>query len=227
MPLDPSKALHFDSWQQLLLWLPRASEGQLMTIFVWAGDQRNVPVEAVRELAEVRKESFEVLVGRTRNRLRSFLDHQHGCRDPHLTEDVVQDVLLQIYCRAEQFDPQRSFWGWIYRIARNKYADSLRRLRPGSVGAGQTGAGPDEQEKWLEEQAVTTATPEDDAVARERKQRLADAIAKLPGLQRQIVQHRLDGVKGTEIAKKFQKSQAYVSQAYHEAVAVIREQVGE
>ena len=227
MPLDPSKALHFDSWQQLLHWLPRASESQLMTVFVWAGDQRNVPHDAGRELAEVRKEAFEVLVARTRNRLRSFLDRRHGCRDPHQVEDVVQDVLLQIYCRAEQFDPQRSYWGWIYRIARNKYTDALRRLRPGTVGSGHSGEGPEEQEKWLEELAVTTATPEANAILHERKDRLAAAIAKLPSLQRQIVQLRLDGVKGTEIAQKVQRSQAYVSQAYHEAVEVIREQVGE
>ena len=45
MPVERSKALHFDSWKELLRWLPQASEGQLMTVFVWAGEQDKLPAD--------------------------------------------------------------------------------------------------------------------------------------------------------------------------------------
>ena len=63
MPLNPSKALHFDSWENLLQWLPEANETQLMTVFVWSGDFQGRGDS--RRLAQVRKEAFEQLVLRT------------------------------------------------------------------------------------------------------------------------------------------------------------------
>ncbi len=45
-------------------------------------------------------------------------------------EDVVQDVLLTVWHKAAQFDPGRAeAAGWIYRIARNRQIDVLRRRR--------------------------------------------------------------------------------------------------
>src|SRR5690349_10673674 len=103
MPLHPSKSLHFDSWDHLLQWLPEATEAQLMVVFVWTNDLK-VPVEGARRLAQVRKEAFEQLVSRTRDRLTHFLLARCGCRDADLAEDVVQQVLVKVYLRAEQFD---------------------------------------------------------------------------------------------------------------------------
>src|SRR5437016_5432886 len=119
MPLNPSKSLHFDSWGQLLQWLPQANENQLMTVFVWSGDMK-APGGDARRLAQVRTEAFETLVDRTRERLLHYLVRRCQCRDPHLAEDVVQQVLIKVYLRAEQYDPARSFWGWLYRITHNE-----------------------------------------------------------------------------------------------------------
>lgn len=222
MPLNPSKSLHFESWKQLLQWLPEATESQLMTVFVWSGDHNQAPAGDARRLAEVRRGAFEHLVARTRDRLRRFLQQRCDCRDPHLAEDVVQQVLIKVYLRAEQFDPQRSFWGWLYRIARNEYIDTLRRIRPGDIGLGRAGQGDDEADQWLESTAVA---PDTGAVEQERRQQLDDAIARLPRLQQHILQLKREGVKGKEIAQRLGISQAYVSQLYHEALEIIRELV--
>ncbi|MBT9384161.1 sigma-70 family RNA polymerase sigma factor [Pseudooceanicola sp. CBS1P-1] len=43
-------------------------------------------------------------------------------------EDVVQDVMLSVWRKAAQFDPARAqVSGWIYRIARNRQIDLVRR----------------------------------------------------------------------------------------------------
>lgn len=43
-------------------------------------------------------------------------------------EDIVQDVMLAVWQKASQFDPELSHVsGWIYRIARNRQIDLARR----------------------------------------------------------------------------------------------------
>ena len=224
MPLEGSKSLHFDSWKELLQWLPEANEGQLLTIFVWAGDQAKPPPEEPAPLAQVRRQAFEELVERAREPLMRFLSRRQRCRDSHLAEDVIQEVFIKIYRRAEQYDPQRSFWGWLYRIASHQYIDALRRQRPGDLGRG----GSDESlDEWMQSRASTAARPEDAALDRERGRQLEEAIARLPRLQQSIVRLRREGVQGKEIARQIGKSQAYVSQAYHEAIELIRDQLEE
>jgi RNA polymerase sigma-70 factor (ECF subfamily) len=220
MPLNPSKFLHFDSWKKLRQWLPEATESQLLTVFVWAGEQKPPPGD-VRWVAEVRNLAFELLVERTRERLRRFLVQRCQCQDGHLVEDLIQQIFIKLYLRGEQFDPRRSFWGWIYRIARNEYIDALRRLRPGDVGIGQTGS------TFLEpptgDQVVDESTPERIALDQERRQLLDMAVAKLPRLQQDIIRLKRDGISGKEIASRLGISQAYVSQLYHEAELVLGE----
>src|SRR5947208_880182 len=167
MPIDPSKSLHFDSWEKLLQWLPKASDSQLMTVFVWSGDLKPSAGDA-RHMAEVRKQSFEHLVQRTRERIKRFLIGRCQCRDTHLAEDVVQQVMIKLYLRAEQFDPRRSFWGWLYRIARNEYIDALRRTRPGDVRLGHTGQPEEGTGQWRGNSASNTSTTSRGVVEEER-----------------------------------------------------------
>lgn len=53
-----------------------------------------------------------------------------GLRDGS-AEDVVQDVMLTVWHKAAQFDPHRAeASAWIYRIARNRQIDLMRRRPP-------------------------------------------------------------------------------------------------
>src|SRR5262249_42916025 len=73
MPLKPSEGVHFDSWKELLAWLPKASESQLLTVFVWASEIKNVPAIEARRRAQPRKDAFEFWVQRPREPLTRFL----------------------------------------------------------------------------------------------------------------------------------------------------------
>ncbi|KAA0920510.1 sigma-70 family RNA polymerase sigma factor [Aquicoccus porphyridii] len=49
---------------------------------------------------------------------------------PAQVEDIVQDVMLTVWRKAHQFDPERAqVSSWIYQIARNRQIDILRRER--------------------------------------------------------------------------------------------------
>ncbi len=43
-------------------------------------------------------------------------------------EDIVQDVMIKVWTRAELFDPAKaSFATWVYRLTRNKWIDHKRK----------------------------------------------------------------------------------------------------
>jgi RNA polymerase sigma-70 factor, ECF subfamily len=45
-------------------------------------------------------------------------------------EDIVQEVLLTVWRKADQFDPERAqVSAWIYQIARNRQIDTIRKTR--------------------------------------------------------------------------------------------------
>lgn len=59
-------------------------------------------------------------------RLRAMLSRT-GCTGA-AADDVIQDAMLRVWHKAEQFDPaQASASAWIYRIARNRHIDIIRR----------------------------------------------------------------------------------------------------
>ncbi|MFL5328492.1 MAG: RNA polymerase sigma factor [Gemmataceae bacterium] len=55
-------------------------------------------------------------------------------REPADAEDVMQEAFLQLWNRAEQYDPNKaSPLGWLILIARSRALDLLRRRKPGQM----------------------------------------------------------------------------------------------
>ncbi len=60
-------------------------------------------------------------------RLKGFV--MRGGVDAAQAEEIVQDVMLTIWHKAAQFDPERAqVSGWIYQITRNRQIDLMRRV---------------------------------------------------------------------------------------------------
>lgn len=86
--------------------------------------------ETTRWLLQVRDERDRTAFARLFNhfapRLKAMLI-RGGLRDGR-AEDIVQEVMLAVWHKAAQFDPHRAeASGWIYRIARNRHIDLMRR----------------------------------------------------------------------------------------------------
>ncbi len=70
--------------------------------------------------------AFGALFGHFAPRLKTYL-RRLGC-DSGAAEELVQEVMLLVWRRAETYDPvQASASTWMFTIARNKRVDSLRR----------------------------------------------------------------------------------------------------
>jgi len=74
------------------------------------------------------REAFARLYGFYAPRVAAYLRRVGA--NSEAAEDLAQEVLLSVWRRAHQFDPQKAALStWIYTIARNKRIDALRRER--------------------------------------------------------------------------------------------------
>lgn len=88
------------------------------------GSEMTLALLAVRDRRD--RAAFARLFAHFGPRLKAML-LRGGLRDGS-AEDVVQDVMLAVWHKAAQFDPHRAeASAWIYRIARNRQIDLIRR----------------------------------------------------------------------------------------------------
>ncbi len=85
------------------------SDEELMRRFVEAGD----------------RQCLETLIRRYQHELYNYL--RRYMADDGLAEDAFQLTFVNVFQKAEQFDPQRRFRPWLYRIAVHQAIDLKRR----------------------------------------------------------------------------------------------------
>lgn len=107
-------------------------------------------------------------------RLKAMVRRSGACAAE--AEDIVQDVMLAVWQKAGQFDPERAHVsGWIYRIARNRQIDlARRRARP-------------EPEELMPEQENVPESDQVVAMAQEAD-RLRRAIDRLTPEQKHMIE---------------------------------------
>lgn len=141
------------------------------------------------------RQAFGVLFDYFGPRLKAML--MRGGLGDGSAEDIVQDVMLAVWHKAVQFDPKRAEAAtWIYRIARNRKIDTLRRAQvmAGAVLDPGPNADPD------------VADPTPDVVLTlgqsQEMRRLQDAMTRLkPEQDRAIRQAFIDELPHSQIAQ--------------------------
>jgi RNA polymerase sigma factor (sigma-70 family) len=128
-----------------------------------------------------------------------------------LSEDLTQNLFYRVLRYRRSFEPASgSFRSWVYRMARNIYADHLRQEQrvPGGVGGSEEGleraAGQDVagQDVAGQDVAGQDVAGQDVPYTEDQFERLDAALAKLSPDQREIlVLSRYQGLKYDEISK--------------------------
>lgn len=110
-------------------------------------------------------------------------------RDPAAAEDVLQDVLMQIWRNPASFDTARGrLGGWLAVVARNRSIDALRRKRPTDPVDGMG--------------LASNFNLADEAERNAMMERARSVIAELPLEQRKTLEMAFfDGLTHTEIAE--------------------------
>jgi RNA polymerase sigma-70 factor (ECF subfamily) len=91
------------------------------------------------------KQSFGELFDHFGPRVKSYL-RRLGANDG-LAEDLMQEVMLTVWRRADQFDRTKAAVStWVFTIARNKRIDALRRQRRPEVDMGDPATVPEPED---------------------------------------------------------------------------------
>jgi RNA polymerase sigma-70 factor, ECF subfamily len=98
--------------------------GQLCTI-TSAGSQRTSDVALIRSIAVGDKQAMQILFARHNVRVFRFLVRFVG--DRSAAEDLVSEVFLDVWRRAETFQGRSQVTTWLLALARNKALSALRR----------------------------------------------------------------------------------------------------
>ena len=114
--------------------------------------------------------AFEALVARYQTRLAGFCRHMLGSRED--AEDVLQEVFAAAFNAIQADDREILVRPWLYRIARNRSLNHLRRQKP---------IGVDTMDVHLADQGQTTA---DKAHRREEFRQLIEDVEGLAETQR-------------------------------------------
>lgn len=92
---------------------------------------RSEEASLVRAAADGDQAAFETIV-----RTHADAVYAHALRffgDPHVAEDVVQEVFLKMYRSLAGFDGRSALSTWLYRVTRNACLDMLRAGRHRAV----------------------------------------------------------------------------------------------
>ncbi len=113
-------------------------------------------------------------------------------------EEIVQEVFLRLWHKANQFQPERgSFGAWFMTIARHHVWDVLRRLHREPSLAAET------IDQLLMESAISTANVEEEAWSQEAGKAVLHALQGLPAEQRRaLVLAYFGGLSQTSIAQQ-------------------------
>lgn len=140
-------------------------------------------------------EALAALLERYQNRLYRYL--LRLVREPATAEDLFQQTWLRVAENIRRYDPARSFEAWFFSVARNLAIDHLRRYRPESLDETDSSQVPRE---WL--LAAPGPSALERVLAGERAGRLAEAVAGLPVIYREVLALRFEEeMKLEEIAR--------------------------
>ncbi|HLY49470.1 MAG TPA: RNA polymerase sigma factor [Solirubrobacteraceae bacterium] len=132
--------------------------------------------------------AYEVLVSRYHSRLLAFCRHLLGSKED--AEDVLQEVLAAAFNAILADERAINVRPWLYRIARNRSLNHLRRIQ--AIGV-------DSMDIHYSEYGATTADKVHD---RERFRLLVDDIHGLPETQRTaLVLREMDALSYEQIAE--------------------------
>lgn len=174
------------------------------------GDPLTSPGEGEAELiarARADRRAFAPLYDRYLDPVYRYCYRRLGSREA--AEDAAGEVFYKALAALPGYR-DGSFIGWLMAIARNVTTDVLRRRRP------------EEPLKPEYDPPDGDATPEQAALAAEGRRSLRALLARLPDDQRTVLELRLAGLTGPEIAALLERSLGAVKMLQHRAVVQLR-----
>ena len=133
--------------------------------------------------AEARERYAELV---SRHQRRASRIAYHYLRDGAEADEAVQDAFVKAYSHLSTFREELPFEVWFTRILINGCLDRIKARTRRERWMTSMPDGPGGERDFAERTPGHGPSPEEQLLARERRQRLAEAIAKLPDRQRAV-----------------------------------------
>lgn len=155
---------------------PRAVASGIERTLTSQATQQGEFAALITAVAERRdREAFTLLFDHFAPRLNAYL--RRLGTDPATAEEIAQETMVTLWHKAPQYNPEKSSLAtWLYRIARNRRVDNLRRDRLDYL---------DVSDPILEAADATDLVAEVDM--QQRKDAVRSALASLPEEQLSVV----------------------------------------
>ena len=143
----------------------------------WAAKETVLSAEGELIVAARRQRpgAFEALVRRHQAPLYNFCLRMLAREDD--AADVAQETFVQLFSHLDRIDERQALSPWLFRVARNRCIDMIRRRRTVSL------------EGWADEPEAVDEEPLPDELAEraDLQRLLAEAIAQLPPSYAEVV----------------------------------------
>jgi RNA polymerase sigma factor (sigma-70 family) len=171
-------------------------------------------------MSEQDRQISEIIAGQ-RSRLRNFI--RRRVPDPSDAEDVLQDVFYKLVEANRLLMPIDHVTGWLFRVARNRITDLLRKKKPENFSTVAAEGADDETVRFEDLLPSSDAGPDALYARNLLLDELELAIEELPEEQREVfVAHELEGRSFKEIAAETGVSVNTLLSRKHYAVLHLR-----
>jgi RNA polymerase sigma-70 factor, ECF subfamily len=164
--------------------------------------------DALARRAARDREAFAELYARYLDAVYRYCYRRLGTRE--LAEDATSQVFHNVLTAVERYRGG-SFRAWIFTIAHNVVTDSYRRRRP--VRPLDT----------AREVVDRNDSPEELAISADERREVRDLVRQLPPDQQRVVELRMAGLTGAEIAEVLERSTGAIKMLQHRAMTRLRE----
>lgn len=184
-----------NSSQSSALYEYEAAQGKCVSLVTTGSDpsERDRLADCVEQIASARsRAAFAEIFEYFAPRLKSYLIRLGS--DAPSAEEVMQEVMLNVWRKAEQYDrKQASVSTWIFRIARNRRIDMLRRTNKPELDA---------EDPML--QPAATEQPDITVNRGQLEVKVREVIETLPAEQLVLLKAAFyEGLSHSEIAKAY------------------------
>ena len=141
------------------------------------------------------------VVRRERSRLWNFI--RRRVPDPRDAEDILQDVFYELVEANRLLMPIEHVTGWLFRVARNRITDLVRRKKPERLGDARAALEDDERLPLEDLLPSHDAGPEALYLRNALLDEIEQALDELPQEQRDVfIANELEGRTFKEMAEK-------------------------
>ncbi len=184
--------------------------------------QASVSIEGQQILAARRNEpgAFEALVRRHQRPLYNFCLRMLGQTED--AADVAQETFVQLYSHLGRLDVREPISPWLFRVARNRCIDVIRRRRTVPLGITDESGETNLQIEPADEEPL----PDELAERADLQRLLSTAIATLPAAYGEVVALRYAGDRSfAEIAQILECDEGAARVRFHRAKTLLRREL--